>query len=454
MTGNRDPFATQSPYEALEIERRKRLVLGTSRRAIYYSIGLFPIFIGLLILNFSLQLLIAIALLVGIIPMALVLRKLAQSNLPDLGSQFFVAYLVAMFFIIALLVEGFQSFLVPGYLVLVLISGMVLPPVRTFQIAGLVSVLFLVSQFLASSNINRIQLPTTISELVSTIIIVLAFVVTAVVIDMSTRDLRSALDEATEGLVRSNNDLIRASEMKSQFTARTSHELRTPLSSIIVFTDLALREAYGPLNEQLRRALEFVVRSARKLKIIINNILDLSKIEAGELSLDLCPLNVYEAINSEVQKLSRVVENEDVDLILEISGEMPNEIIGDEERIKQILVNLISNSIKYTEVGYIKVKVEPGEDQDWFLIVTDTGKGIPYNYQKHIFKPYYQLEPVAGALESTGLGLAVTHKLVGLMAGDITLYSRLGRGTTIKIRLPLLASEEGSTEAKGSVLVG
>jgi signal transduction histidine kinase len=454
MTNSEDPFSAQSPYEALELERRKRLVLGTSQRAIYYSLGLFPIFIGLLILNYSFQLLIAILLLIGVMPMALVLRKLALNDNPDLGSQLFVAYLVAMFFIIALLVEGFQAFLVPGYLVLVLISGMILTPIRTFQIAGLVSLLYLTTQFVDQFEINRIQLPNTMSEIVATIIIVLAFIVSAIVIDMSTRDLRSALDEATEGLMKSNKELMRASEMKSQFTARTTHELRTPLSSIIVFTDLALREAYGPLNQQLRRALEFVVSSARKLKIIINNILDLSKIEAGELSLDLCPFNSHETIQREIEKLRELLEGKKVDLILEISDSLPAEMFGDEERIKLIIYNLVSNSIKFTDVGSIKVHVQKNGSEHWSIGVTDTGKGIPYNYQKHIFKPYYQLEPVSGALESTGLGLAITSQLVALMGGEIQLDSRLGRGTTITITLPLLSSDENLGEAEDQVLAG
>ncbi|MGD8849917.1 MAG: HAMP domain-containing sensor histidine kinase [Anaerolineales bacterium] len=452
MIKSEDPFSTKSPYEALEVERRKRLVLGTSKRAILYSIGLFPVFVGLLVLNYSFQLLIAIILLVGIMPMAWLLRKLALENKPDLGSQLFVAYLVAMFFIISLLVESFHAFLVPGYLVLVLISGMILTPTRTYQIAGLVSFLYLTSQIVVEFQINRIQLPNTMGEVVGTIIIVVAFIVTAVVIDMSTRDLRAALDEATQGLLESNKELMRASEMKSQFTARTTHELRTPLSSIIVFTDLALREAYGPLNKQLRRALEYVVQSARKLKIIINNILDLSKIEAGELSLDICPINIHEVIQSEIKKLEALVEGRDIDFILDISESLPAEMFGDEERIKQIIFNLVSNSLKFTEVGYIKLSVQKNGAQHWSISVTDTGKGIPYNYQKHIFKPYFQLEPVAGALESTGLGLAITKQIVSLMGGEIHLDSRLGRGTTVKIDLPFLSSDEYLSEPENQAL--
>jgi signal transduction histidine kinase len=437
----KDPFSTQSPYEKMEISRRKRLVLGVCARSTYYSIGLSVVTSIFLFIQFSWQLFAAVILFVGILPIIYFTRKLALTDRPDAGSHLFISYLIVVIFVNALLVDGFMGFLVPGYLVLVITSGMVMPPIRSFQVAGIASVLFLLSQVLTSYDLNQVELPGAMSETITTILVVLSYIVVAITTELSTRDLRRALGDATRGLVLSNMELEKASEMKSQFTARTTHELRTPLSSIIVFADLALREAYGPLNEKLREALEFVVSSARRLKTIINNILDLSKIEAGELSLDLCPIETRMMIDPLMDKMTALAERSGLKLSFQMSEDIPEFMVGDEERIKQIIENLVTNAVNFTEMGMINVEVDRPDDQRWRIVVRDTGKGMPYDHQKNIFEPYFQLEPAAGALKSTGLGLAITKYLVELMAGEIELESRLNHGTTVTVTLPLLTHE-------------
>jgi len=441
MVEQADPFSTLSPYEQMEISRRKRLVLGVCTRSTYYSIGLIILTSIFLLFQFSWHLLAAVILFIGILPIIHLTRKLALSGRPDAGSHLFVTYLIVVIFVNAMLVDGFMGFLVPGYLVLVITSGMILPPIRSFQIAGVASALYLLSQVLITFDLNRVELPTAMAELITTILVVLSYLVVAITTELSTRDLRRALSEATKGLMSSNLELEKASEMKSQFTARTTHELRTPLSSIIVFADLALREAYGPLNQQLREALGFVVGSARRLKTIINNILDLSKIEAGELSLDLCPIEIRTVLDTQAEKLSSLAESKGLQFQYVLSADLPALMVCDEERIKQIIENLITNAINHTPVGLVELRILRPDERHWQIVVRDTGKGIPYEYQKFIFEPYYQLEPVPGTLKSTGLGLAITRHLVGLMAGEIELESRLGHGTTATITLPLLTHE-------------
>lgn len=436
-----DPFSTQSPYEKMEVSRRKRLVLGVCTRSTYYSIGLVLLTSIFLLLKFSWHLLAAVILFVGILPVIHFTRKFALSGRPDAGSHLFISYLVLVVFINAMLVDGFMGFLVPGYLVLVITAGMILPPVRSFQVAGVASMLYLLSQVLINFNLDRVELPTAMEEMITTILVVLSYLVVAITTELSTRDLRRALSEATQGLINSNLELEKASEMKSQFTARTTHELRTPLSSIIVFADLALREAYGPIDERLRDALEFVVSSARRLKTIINNILDISKIEAGELSLDLCPVELKSVLDLQVKKIESLAEEKGLQFQYHFSSQLPEYLIGDDERIKQIVENLVTNAIKHTDAGLVELLILRPDEQHWQIVVRDTGKGIPYEYQKYIFEPYYQLEPVPGALRSTGLGLAITYHLVQLMAGDIQLESRLGHGTMVTITLPLLTHE-------------
>jgi signal transduction histidine kinase len=447
MLENADPFSTQSPYEKMEVSRRKRLVLGVCTRSTYYSIGLVLVTSIFLFLQFSWQLFAAVVLFAGILPIIFVTRKLALSDKPDAGSHLFITYLIIVVFINALLVDGFMSFLVPGYLVLVITSGMVLPPIRSYQVAGVASLLFLLAQIFTTFDLDQVELPSRMTETITTILIVLSYIVVAVTTELSTRDLRRALGEATRGLISSNRKLEKASEMKSQFTARTTHELRTPLSSIIVFADLALREAYGPLNTQLRNALEFVVSSARRLKTIINNILDLSKIEAGELTLDFCPIELRSVIDPLADKMMQLAVDNGLQFYYEVSDDMPRFMVGDEERIAQIIENLVTNAVRFTEAGSVHLHIDRVEDERWQIHVRDTGKGIPYEYQKNIFEPYYQLEPVPGALMSTGLGLSITRHLVELMGGKIEMQSRLGRGTSITIDLPLIKHEADLEEA-------
>jgi signal transduction histidine kinase len=436
-----DPFSTESPYKAVETNRRKRLVLGVCQRALYYTVIPSLIFVSLLFIRFSIQLLIAVALFIGIIPAILITKKFALQDKPDLGSAFFIAYLILIFFANALLVEGFDSYLVPAYIVLVIMSGMVLPPVGSFQVAALVSFLYLVSQILTSYDLQRITLPNPLGDGLTIMIVFLAYMASAISIDVSTRDLRQSLDDAIKGLIKSNRELERANAMKSQFTARTSHELKTPLSSIIVFTDLALREAYGPLDEKLRGALEFIVDSARKLRTIINNILDLSKIEAGELTLDSCPIELRHLVKESISKLVEGAEKKSLDLHVKISEKMPVQIIGDEDRIKQIITNLVKNAINFTDFGMVEVDIDTYDSQRWQITVKDTGSGIPYEYQKHIFEPYYKFEPVPGSMKSTGLGLAITKHLVELMSGKIFVRSSLGKGSTFTVILPHSSSQ-------------
>jgi signal transduction histidine kinase len=438
MVEKADPFSTESPYVAIEISRRKRLVLGVCQRALYYTAIPSVIFISLLFLRFSIQLLVAVALFIGIIPAILITKKFALADKPDHGSAFFISYLILIFFVNALLVEGFHTYLVPAYLVLVIMSGMVLPPVGSFQVAAIVSALYLVSQVLTAYDLDRIRLPNPLGDGLTMLVVLLAYVASAISIDMSTRDLRKSLDDAIRGLIKSNRELERANAMKTQFTARTSHELKTPLSSIIVFTDLALREAYGPLDEKLRQALEFIVASARKLKTIINNILDLSKIEAGELNLDSCPVEVRKMVKEPISKLIEDAKSKHIYLNLEISESMPDQIIADEDRIRQIITNLVTNAINFTEIGKVEVKIDKSGRHRWKIVVEDTGQGIPYEYLKHIFEPYYKFEPTPGSMKSTGLGLAITQHLVELMSGEISVRSSLGKGTTFTVILPLL----------------
>jgi signal transduction histidine kinase len=269
----------------------------------------------------------------------------------------------------------------------------------------------------------------------------LAFV--AVLSRLTTQDLRESLDEATHDLLEANHKLALASEMKSQFTARTSHELRTPLSSIIVFTELAIRGTYGEINTKLKGKLQNVLGSAKHLHNIINDLLDLAKIEAGELEISEAPFIVHELGMSVRSTMEETASQKGLQFYLSIAEDIPVKIIGDEGRLKQILLNLTSNAVKFTDQGQVDVSIDPVGSDHWRITVCDTGPGIPEDRFETIFEEYRQLETTSKDInrKGTGLGLAITRNLVELMGGRINVESELGEGTTFEIILPLKTPE-------------
>ncbi|MDF1500542.1 MAG: ATP-binding protein [Anaerolineales bacterium] len=445
-----DPFNNQSPYEELETQRRTRLVIAVCNRGLLYSIPLNILMGVLLFLNFSLPLLIAFLLCLSIIPVGLIARHWARIGRPDLAGQAYVSSLLIIIAVNALTLEGFYPILVPGYLILIVTSGMILRPGRSLYVAMAAGALYLVSQVVTHSDFRPAPIPAASSEIIIFVIVLLAFIFVAMTNDMSTRDLRRALDDATYDLVQANKKLETASEMKSQFTARTSHELRTPLSAMIVFTDLVLRGAYGPINDRLRSALEHVINSARHLKNVINDILDLSKIEAGELEVDHHSFELENVVSTIAGALECLAGEKGINFQIELSGDLPRTIVGDESRVVQVLMNLASNAVKFTEEGYVKISIGQGKEGFWKMTVRDTGPGIPEDQFEKIFTAYRQLEPIAGSskIKGTGLGLAIARNLTQLMGGELKLESKFGKGSVFEVSLPLNAydSEEVQIE--------
>jgi signal transduction histidine kinase len=437
---NPDPFRTLSPYAEVELARRKRLILGTVQRALTYGVLLACIMAALVVYRFSLQLFIATLLVFGIIPLLILVRRLANSGQQDAAAYTMLSYLLFTIAVNALIIDGFYPILVPGFLILIADSGMILRPRRSLVIAGIATLLYFLSQAALFNGVNPIQLPNPWSYIIVLFIVVISFFFVARTMEMSTEDLRRALDDATVELLETNRKLEQASEMKSQFTARTSHELRTPLSAMIVFTDLALRGAYGPLNERLENALEHVINSARHLKTIINDILDLSKIEAGELEICEEAVELRSLVMAAESVCLEAKREKDLDCEVHLSPEMPAYILGDEGRIKQILLNLVGNAVKFTSEGEIKVLMECSSADRWLLLVQDSGPGIPEDQFEAVFQAYRQLDGPGreARAKGTGLGLAITRHLVHMMGGEINLRSELGQGSTFEVLLPLI----------------
>lgn len=233
-----------------------------------------------------------------------------------------------------------------------------------------------------------------------------------------------------------------ADRLKSAFLASMSHELRTPLNSIIGFTGILLQGLVGDLNEEQHKQLGMVMNSARHLLALINDVLDISKIEAGGLDLAEERFDMRQAIERVAQAISPLVDRKGLELIVEVAPEV-GPFMGDQRRVEQILINLANNAIKFTDEGYVRIKSEIVGGQ-LVTQVTDTGIGIRPEDVRKLFKPFRQIDTgIARMHEGTGLGLAICDRLVTMMNGKIWVESQWGEGSTFTFTLPMVHHKGG-----------
>jgi PAS domain S-box-containing protein len=226
----------------------------------------------------------------------------------------------------------------------------------------------------------------------------------------------------------------RTNKTKSEFLAMMSHEIRTPMNGVIGMTDLLMEST--DLNSEQREYVEIIRKSGSSLLSIINDILDFSKIESGKTDLQEGPLNVRQCIAETVDILSSKAISKHLTITSFVSPDIPEQLKGDSERLKQVLRNLIGNSIKFTESGGVTIKVNKLSQKPCSLqlefVVEDTGIGIPLEHRGQLFEPFYQLDHfMTRQHEGTGLGLAICKRLVSLMDGQIWIKSEEGPGLTV-----------------------
>jgi len=262
-----------------------------------------------------------------------------------------------------------------------------------------------------------------------------------------------------ETLIKGNRELAiarrqaeAANKLKSQFLATMSHELRTPLNAIIGYTQLQLAGMVGDLNDELRGFQERIFVNAQHLLHLINDVLDLSKIESGRLDLIERPYNLRDCIDEVFTQNRVLAENKGLKLNLKVDERLPEIVIGDRGRVKQVLINLLSNSIKFTDAGTITVETTLQDNNTWRLAVTDTGIGIPSHLQQTIFDEFRQADE-GFERGGTGLGLAIVRRLVLMMDGSIRLSSEVGTGSTFAVTLPMVqtALEDAEWATNGVV---
>jgi PAS domain S-box-containing protein len=253
-------------------------------------------------------------------------------------------------------------------------------------------------------------------------------------------ELEQRVQERTQELTNANYKLQELDRLKSLFIASMSHELRTPLNSIIGFTGIILQGMSGEINVEQRKQLGIVKNNAKHLLDLINDIIDVSKIESGAIELADDAFDLTELVQETSQALATAAAEKNLALSLHAPPAL--EIHSDRRRLKQILINLLDNAVKFTDVGEISIELLLQEDQ-FKLSVRDSGIGIDAQHQHRLFKAFSQIvSPIRQIHPGTGLGLYLSQKLALLLGGEITLTSAIGVGSCFTLTLPCRRSQK------------
>jgi PAS domain S-box-containing protein len=261
-------------------------------------------------------------------------------------------------------------------------------------------------------------------------------------------ELEQRVAERTAELAVARDRAESADRLKSAFLATMSHELRTPLNSIIGFTGIILQELAGPLNAEQHKQLEMVRDSARHLLALINDVLDISKIEAGQLEVSSEPFDLRASIGKVTGIVKPLTEKKNLDLYVDVAPEI-GVLVSDQRRVEQILLNLINNAIKFTEQGSVTLTAEVLPNDLYpahsiiHIAIADTGIGIKQEDLSTLFQPFRQIDTgLSRQHEGTGLGLAICRRLADLLGGEIHAASEWGKGSVFTLTLPVKRSGE------------
>jgi signal transduction histidine kinase len=281
---------------------------------------------------------------------------------------------------------------------------------------------------------------------------------------LANEELETRIELRTAELVKANHDLTRevaqrkqieqelvatrdqavaASRFKSELMAKVSHELRTPLGGILGLTEMLQVGVYGPLSPQQEQVTNQIIKSTHYLTDLVNQILDQAKFEAGKLKLNISNVAPIQIVEETVAKLGVLAQAKGLALTIDIAADVPATLAADPMRLKQILLNLVSNALKFTDEGGVHIQLYRYDTGRWAMAVSDTGPGIPAAAQAQIFEPFGQVDgSMTRQHTGTGLGLSIVKQFTTLMGGQVLLESELGQGSTFTVILPLKPVQE------------
>jgi PAS domain S-box-containing protein len=259
-------------------------------------------------------------------------------------------------------------------------------------------------------------------------------------LEMKVREATAELAHQNELLRRQALALEQASAAKSQFLANVSHEFRTPLNAILGYSLMLMGGFYGQLSDEQSKTVQRIDANSKHLATLINDVLDIERIEAGRMPLQISQFSVHEVVREVMEELQGVIAQSTARVDLALSSELPR-LKSDRQKLKQILVNLLSNALKYTKEGQVEISAQQdGREGRITLAVRDTGAGIAPEDHSRIFEPFQQAKRVITRPQGgTGLGLAISRRLARMLGGDITVRSELGAGSTFTVALPVRA---------------
>lgn len=246
--------------------------------------------------------------------------------------------------------------------------------------------------------------------------------------EKSEAQLRTALQRAVD-----------SDKSKDEFLARVSHELRTPLGVILGYAEMLQDEIYGEVSIEQSARLGDIIQSSAHLAGLVNQLLDSAKMDSGKITADLKAFDLSELAQTVQQQMDALAKKKSLQLSITIAEQLPDQIYSDPMLIKQILINLIGNAVKFTQKGMVSLEVIPRGTAHFAMVVKDTGIGIPINAQKDVFEPFHQVDGSKTRTHNgTGLGLAITKRMAEILGGNISLISIEGRGSQFTVTLPLV----------------
>jgi signal transduction histidine kinase len=266
---------------------------------------------------------------------------------------------------------------------------------------------------------------------------------------LASDELQGRVQAATAELATQNEllrrqaiELEQASRLKSQFLANMSHEFRTPLNAILGYTHMLLQGVAGDLLPAVKRQLQRIDSNGKHLLTIINEILDITRIEAGKMPMQLSEFNVNELVPEVMAELDAVIARSKLTVTPHLSSEVPL-VFSDRQKVKQIVVNLLSNALKFTHQGSIEITVEFDQPaRRASIVVIDTGIGIAAEHHERIFEDFRQVDASPSRqYGGTGLGLAICRRLATALGGRITLHSMVGQGSSFTLTIPVDAPQ-------------